>query len=169
MALFDVILPRSIPSPPRASIPRILTIPSPHARPLAPVPLVSCDSHLRTLQCSCTNLVRIPLCPGSRALEGRLSRTQGRSKTFIIDRYWALAVRPRATSVLRGSPRGPGFPLSGLPGVSCVPLPAGVSPWQVVFSAFVIFHARSRASSRAFDRPRASSGAGSPMTARLWE
>ena len=47
----------------------------------------------------------------------------------------------RAASLLRGSPRGPGFSFIRLPGVSCVPLPAGVSPWRVDFSAFVISRA----------------------------
>jgi len=74
-----------------------------------------------------------------------------------------------AASVLRGPPLGPGFPLPGLPCVSCVPLPAEVSPWRVVFSALVISHARLRASSKTWGRPRASSGAAPPVVAKLWE
>ena len=162
-----VISPRTILSLLRASMPRILTNPSPRTMPPTPVPSTSSDGlHLRPLQYSCTSLVHMPFCPVS----GLCPPLPARVPCFLSGQAlsrWSYS--SRAASVPRGSPRGPGFPSSGLPGVSCVPLPAGVSPWRVVFSAFVISHARLRASSRTCDRPRASSGAGSPVVAGLWE
>ena len=67
--VFDALSPRSIILLLRASSPYILTLPSPRIIPNASVPLVSCANLiLRLLKCSCTNLVRIPLCPVSRVL-----------------------------------------------------------------------------------------------------
>ena len=114
--------------------------------PPANFPLVSYGSLLlRLQQCSCTNLFRIPLCLVS-CLRPPLS---ARAPCFLSRQAlsrWSHSPPGRLGTA--GGASGSGFSFIQPPGVSCALLPAGVSPWWVVFSAFVISHVRSRASSR---------------------
>ena len=144
--MFGVISPRSILSLPRASTPRVLPIPSPRTMPPAPVPLFFCGSLLLLLpQCSCTNLVRIPLFPVSCLCPLLLPV----SPAFCLD-------RPRLAGAVRP---GPSRYCGGRLGVRGYLYPA---PWRllraIAGSAFVIFHVRSRASLETCGSPRASSG-----------